>query len=48
MTGERGGRVIRYSFGERAMHTVVAILFVYLLLTGLAFWSSKRWVHYST
>lgn len=39
MTGERGGRVIRYSFGERTMHTVVAILFVYLLLTGLAFWT---------
>jgi formate dehydrogenase subunit gamma len=39
MTGERGGRVIRYSFGERTMHTVVAILFGYLLLSGLAFWT---------
>jgi formate dehydrogenase subunit gamma len=39
MTGERRERVIRYSFGERTMHTVVAILFVYLLLTGLAFWT---------
>jgi formate dehydrogenase subunit gamma len=39
MTGERGGEVIRYSFQERTMHIVVAILFVYLLLTGLAFWT---------
>ena len=39
MTGERRERVIRYSFGERTMHTVVAILFMYLLLTGLAFWT---------
>jgi formate dehydrogenase subunit gamma len=39
MTSERDGRVIRYSFAERSMHTVVAILFVYLLLTGLAFWT---------
>lgn len=39
MTGERGGQMIRYSFQERTMHTVVAILFVYLLLTGLAFWT---------
>ena len=39
MTGEPSGQVIRYSFRERTMHTVVAILFVYLLLTGLAFWT---------
>jgi formate dehydrogenase subunit gamma len=32
-------RIIRYSFPERALHLVVAIAFVYLLLTGLAFWT---------
>ena len=35
----RGEQVLRYSFRERALHTVVGILFVYLLLTGLAFWT---------
>jgi formate dehydrogenase subunit gamma len=32
-------RIIRYSFPERALHLLVAIAFVYLLLTGLAFWT---------
>lgn len=33
------GRVLRYSFRERLMHWMAAISYVYLLLTGLAFWS---------
>ncbi len=33
------GRVLRYSFPERAWHWVAGFSYVYLLLTGLAFWS---------
>jgi formate dehydrogenase subunit gamma len=33
------GRIIRYSFRERAVHWIAGISYVYLLLTGLAFWS---------
>lgn len=33
------GRVLRYSFRERLMHSVSGFSYVYLLLTGLAFWS---------
>jgi len=33
------GRVLRYSFNERLMHWVAGVSYVYLLLTGLAFWS---------
>lgn len=33
------GRVLRYSFGERLMHWLAGLSYVYLLLTGLAFWS---------
>src|ERR1700680_385965 len=33
------GRVLRYSFNERLMHWVAGASYVYLLLTGLAFWS---------
>src|SRR5688572_11605289 len=32
-------QIVRYNFGERAVHAVVSIVFVYLLLTGLAFWT---------
>lgn len=32
-------RLIRYNFTERALHAAAAIVFVYLLLTGLAFWT---------
>ena len=32
-------QIVRYSFTERALHAVVALVFVYLLLTGLAFWT---------
>ncbi|MGB0037023.1 MAG: formate dehydrogenase subunit gamma [Candidatus Acidiferrales bacterium] len=33
------GRVLRYSFQERAVHWLVGVSYVYLMLTGLAFWS---------
>jgi formate dehydrogenase subunit gamma len=33
------GRVVRYRFGERLMHGVTALSYVYLLLSGLAFWT---------
>src|SRR5215475_511989 len=33
------GRVLRYSFHERLIHWMAAISYVYLLLSGLAFWT---------
>ncbi len=33
------GRVLRYSFAERLNHWIAAGSYIYLLLTGLAFWS---------
>ena len=33
------GRILRYTVRERLLHWVAAISYVYLLLTGLAFWS---------
>lgn len=33
------GRILRYTFHERWVHWMAAISYVYLLLTGLAFWS---------
>ena len=33
------GRVLRYDFGERLTHWTAALSYIYLLLTGLAFWS---------
>jgi formate dehydrogenase subunit gamma len=33
------GRILRYTFHERLVHWLAAISYVYLLLTGLAFWS---------
>ena len=33
------GRILRYTFVERLMHWLSAVTYVYLLLTGLAFWS---------
>jgi formate dehydrogenase subunit gamma len=33
------GRVLRYSFQERLVHWLAAISYIYLMLTGLAFWS---------
>ena len=35
----RGGRVLRYTFKERATHWVAGFSYLYLLLSGLAFWS---------
>jgi formate dehydrogenase subunit gamma len=32
-------RILRYTFGERVLHWVAGLSYVYLLLTGLAFWS---------
>ncbi len=34
-----GPRVVRYSLGERLVHSAAAASYVYLLLTGLAFWT---------
>jgi len=33
------GRVLRYSFHERLIHWMAGLSYVYLLLTGLAFWT---------
>jgi formate dehydrogenase subunit gamma len=33
------GWIVRYSFNERLMHWIAAASYLYLLLTGLAFWS---------
>jgi formate dehydrogenase subunit gamma len=33
------GRIVRYDFGERLVHALAALSYVYLLLTGLAFWT---------
>jgi formate dehydrogenase subunit gamma len=35
----RRGRILRYTFRERMTHWVSGFSYVYLLLTGLAFWS---------
>ena len=36
---------MRYTFSERLMHSCAAVSYVYLLLTGLAFWSpSFYWI----
>ena len=39
MIGASARRVLRYSFRERAVHAGAALSYVYLLLTGLAFWT---------
>jgi len=33
------GRVLRYTFHERLMHWLAGLSYIYLLLTGLAFWT---------
>ena len=33
------GRIVRYGFRERLIHAVAGLSYVYLLLTGLAFWT---------
>ena len=35
----RYGRILRYTFRERANHWIAALSYIYLLLSGLAFWS---------
>jgi formate dehydrogenase subunit gamma len=35
----RGNRVLRYNFHERVIHWCAGLSYVYLMLTGLAFWS---------
>ena len=35
----RGNRVLRYDFHERVIHWCAGLSYVYLMLTGLAFWS---------
>jgi formate dehydrogenase subunit gamma len=32
-------RIVRYNFAERVVHALAAIVFVYVLLTGLALWT---------
>lgn len=32
-------KIVRYAFAERAIHACAALSYVYLLLTGLAFWT---------
>lgn len=39
MIGARARRVVRYDFRERVVHAAAALSYVYLLLTGLAFWT---------
>ena len=35
----KGRRIVRYAFRERMIHSTAALSYVYLLLTGLAFWT---------
>jgi formate dehydrogenase subunit gamma len=37
--GEPEERILRYTFGERVMHWIAGLSYVYMLATGLAFWS---------
>lgn len=39
MTDGGTGRIVRYNFRERAVHLIAALSYVYVLLTGLAFWT---------
>jgi formate dehydrogenase subunit gamma len=39
MTEGGAGRIVRYTFRERVVHLAAAVSYVYLLLTGLAFWA---------
>jgi formate dehydrogenase subunit gamma len=38
-TESRGGRILRYTFGERLNHWITSFAYTYCLWTGLAFWS---------
>jgi len=37
------GNVLRYSFAERLMHWAAALSYIYLMLSGLAFWTPWMW-----
>ena len=37
--GDAGGRICRYTLGERVHHWVGVFSYFYCLITGLAFWS---------
>ena len=39
MTRSSGRRIMRYRFAERVMHGATAVSYVYVLLSGLAFWT---------
>lgn len=40
-----GGRVLRYTYNERLVHALAGLSYLYLLLTGLAFWTpALYWV----
>jgi formate dehydrogenase subunit gamma len=39
MIDDTDARIVRYSFRERVIHAFTALSYVYLLLTGLAFWT---------
>src|SRR5512142_2206090 len=34
-------RILRYTFAERIMHWIAALTFIYLMLTGLAFYTPR-------
>lgn len=45
MTDSVSRKIVRYSFRERMVHALTALSFVYLLLTGLAFWTpAMYWI----
>lgn len=37
--GDQGDRLVRYTFAERLVHWLGALSYLYVLITGLAFWS---------
>jgi formate dehydrogenase subunit gamma len=37
------GRILRYTLGERITHWVAGLSYIYLLLSGLAFWTPWMW-----
>ena len=38
-----GGRVLRYTLRERILHWLAGLSYIYLLLSGLAFWTPWMW-----
>jgi len=37
--GESSERILRYTFAERVVHWIAGLAYIYVLGTGLAFWS---------